>query len=196
MRQTGSTADTILDVAQHLIQARGYNGFSFKDLAGALGIRSASVHYHFPTKTDLGVRLVSRYRLSFSAELEQIELATPDPERRIARFCQLFRQTFEVNSQFCLCGMLSAEAGTLPDEVGGEVEGFFRDTETWLAGMLSEARKSGQFAFRGSAVAQARLLLAVLEGAMIVARGLRDKAHYPMMTTDYLRKLRAPALAD
>jgi TetR/AcrR family transcriptional repressor of nem operon len=194
MRQIGSTADTILDVAQRLIQARGYNGFSFKEVAETLGIRSASIHYHFPTKTDLGVRLVSRYRLHFSAELEEIELATTDPERRIGRFCQLFRRTFEVDSQFCLCGMLSAEAGTLPDEVGAEVEGFFRDTETWLAGVLSEARKSGQFAFRGAAVAQARLLLAMLEGAMIVARGLRDKAHYPVMTADYLRKLRAPAL--
>ena len=35
MRQIGSTADTILDVAQRLIQARGYNGFSFKEVAEA-----------------------------------------------------------------------------------------------------------------------------------------------------------------
>ena len=67
MSEPESTAAAILDIAQRLIQMRGYNGFSFKDIATSLGIRTASIHYHFPSKADLGVSLTSRYRERFMA---------------------------------------------------------------------------------------------------------------------------------
>src|SRR5579862_1588267 len=59
--EKSSTRDRILDIAQRLIQSRGYNAFSFDDLAEELDIRTASIHYHFPTKADLGIALLRRY---------------------------------------------------------------------------------------------------------------------------------------
>ena len=52
------TANRILDVAERLVQLRGYNAFSYADVAKAVGIRKASLHYHFATKGDLGLALV------------------------------------------------------------------------------------------------------------------------------------------
>jgi TetR/AcrR family transcriptional repressor of nem operon len=187
-----ATATAILDVAQRLVQSRGYNGFSFKDIAAALGIRTASIHYHFPTKTDLGVRLAARYREQFMAELGQIEARSTNVSTRLRRFADLFRRSFEIDSRLCLCGMLSAEIATLPEDVAAEVELFFRTIELWLARVLQAGRRSGEFGFSGSAAAQARLLIASLEGAMIVARGLREGDHFSTMIEDSLARLRPP----
>lgn len=190
MVQNKSTADAILDTAQRLIQTRGYNAFSYRDIAQALGIRSASIHYHFPTKTDLGARLAARYRRLFRAELDAIVEGEPDAVERLLKFADLFQQTFEVESRLCLCGMLSAEIATLPEGVAAEVEGFFRDTEAWLVAVLEEGRKAKRFSFSGPAKEQARLLLALLEGAMVVARGLRDRAHFRSMAGNYIAQMK------
>jgi TetR/AcrR family transcriptional repressor of nem operon len=90
------TDQSILDVAQRLIQTRGYNGFSYKDVVAALGIRTASIHYHFATKADLGVALASRHRRHFQEELERISGETDDPMHRLEQFTDLFRRTFAV----------------------------------------------------------------------------------------------------
>jgi TetR/AcrR family transcriptional repressor of nem operon len=184
-----TTGDAILDIAQRFVQTRGYNGFSYRDIAADLGIKAASIHYYFPTKSDLGVRLAARYRERFRRELDAIGAQVPDPEQQLYRFGDLFRQTFEVGNRLCLCGMLSAEIATLPDPVASEVEGFFRETEGWLAGVLSAGRDAGRFRFAGPAQTQARFLLAILEGAMVVARGLRDAANFQALVQGYLGQL-------
>lgn len=189
-KRDGATRERILDAAQRLIQTRGYNAFSFKDIAEALGIRTASIHYHFPTKADLGVALLQRYRRAFSDELETIAAGAGSSEARLARFTNLFHLTFESESRMCLCGMLSAEIATLPEPVAAEVEHFFHDTESWLTEVFAVGRKAGAFAFAGGARAQARLFLALLEGAMVVARGLRDRGRFQAMARGHLQTLR------
>jgi TetR/AcrR family transcriptional repressor of nem operon len=188
--EQGSTTEAVLDVAQRLVQTRGYNGFSYKDIALALGIRTASIHYHFPTKTDLGVKLASRYRDRFMASLAEIADSETDAMRRLVRFGGLFRSTFEVESRLCLCGMMSAEIATLPEPVAAEVERFFRAMEAWLATVLEAGRRAKRVAFAGPARRQARQLIATLEGAMIVARGLRESDHFQAIVDGCLAQLR------
>jgi TetR/AcrR family transcriptional repressor of nem operon len=190
-KRDGSTRDQILDIAQRLIQSRGYNAFSFSDLAKELGIRTASVHYHFPTKADLGVALLQRYRQNFRDELGGISSRADNPVRHLARFAALFERTFKADNQLCLCGMLSAEVATLPKDVAGEVERFFQETEIWLAAVLAAGKQSRLIAFEGSARVQARMLLAMLEGAMVVARGMRHRTYFQDVARSYLLKLKA-----
>jgi TetR/AcrR family transcriptional repressor of nem operon len=85
--------------------------------------------------------------------------------------------------------MLSAEIATLPEPVAGAVEGFFSDAETWLADTLGAGRKAGRLEFAGPPRQQARLLLAVLEGAMVVARGMRHSKHFKDVVAGHLRGL-------
>lgn len=40
-----ATRGRILDVAQRLIQDRGYNGFSYRDVAAEVGIRAPTIHH-------------------------------------------------------------------------------------------------------------------------------------------------------
>ena len=59
-RRAAATPERILDVAEGLLQARGYNGFSYADVAGELRITRAALHYHYRGKAELGEALTER----------------------------------------------------------------------------------------------------------------------------------------
>src|ERR1043166_1832386 len=68
-RTPSATAEQILDLAETLIQTRSYSAFSYQDISDALGLTKASIHYHFPSKAELGVAVIDRYAARFSAAL-------------------------------------------------------------------------------------------------------------------------------
>ena len=165
-----STVERILDVAQRLVQSRGFNGFSYADIAAELGIRKASLHYHYPTKDQLGRALMARYRERFRGALAGIEAATSDARLRLRRYAKLYLSVLRNEDRMCLCGMLAADFTTLARPVRDEVRRFFDDNEAWLSGVLESGRKAGTLAFKGAAPARALALVSGLEGAMLVAR--------------------------
>ena len=171
-----STADQLLDSAQEFIQQRGYNGFSYEDMARAVGIKKPSIHYHFPTKEDLGVRVIERYTERFGAELESIARRLAEPNRRLDAYIELFVATYGSSRQLCPCGILAAEATAIPERVALAVQEFFRLNMSWLTRLLDDGRRKDQFTFFGDANDQALILLSALEGAMVVGKGLGNKA--------------------
>ena len=89
MTNLSSTADDILDCAQSLILAGGYNGFSYADIAEVVGIRKASIHHHFPSKVDLVRMLVLRYREAARAGFVALEASSADPRAQLSSLCRL-----------------------------------------------------------------------------------------------------------
>lgn len=170
--------ERILDVAQRLAQSRGYNAFSYGDLAEALGIRKASIHYHFPSKADLAHALVARYRKQAAALLGQIDTESTDPVRKLRRYIALDQELMADSSRVCLCGMFASDVLTLPDPVRAEVNGFFRDNERWLADVLRQGQRQGSFRISASADQEAQMFVAGLQGAMLIARSRHDPAHF------------------
>lgn len=166
----GDVAERALDVAQRLVQVRGFNGFSYADVAEALGIRKASLHYHFPSKDDLGRALLARYRERFRNALDAIEAAVDDPRERLRRYARLYLSVLRDENRMCLCGMLAADFATLAKPVRAEIRRFFDDNEAWLSRVLEDGRARGLLAFKGSPAAAAVVLVSGLEGAMLVAR--------------------------
>lgn len=166
-----STRDMLLDAAERLARARGYNAFSFRDLSERVGVRTASIHYHFPSKGDLGRELTKRYRERFEAALEAINEPTPRPQ--LARFLALFEAS-QRQGGVCLCGPLASEYHTLPPEVQSEVQLFYVHAEEWLARVLEKGRRAGEFRFEGPALGVSRSIVAAIEGAMISAGALGD----------------------
>src|SRR5450755_4498567 len=106
-----AAAKAVLDVAEQLAQMRGYNGFSYADIATQLGVTKASLHYHFPSKAELGRALVGRYRGVFGAELELIDRQSTDPREKLRKYVGLYESVLS-NDRMCLCGMLAAEYTT------------------------------------------------------------------------------------
>ena len=171
------TRDRILDVAQRLIQARGFSGFSYADIATKIGIRKASIHHHFPTKGALGTKLMVRYRRAFSDALVAID-EERDARVKLRRYAALFAHVLRDGHRMCMCGMLAADFDALPKSVRAEVKGFFDDNEEWLVKVLEEGKRAGELRFDGGARVEARTVLSVLEGAMLVARSHADVARF------------------
>lgn len=175
---TSTTAGRILDLAEGLIQRRGYEAYSYADIADALHIRKASIHHHFATKGELTRAVAARYRAAFSATLLALETECPDPSTRLMRYVRLFRDALRDGDHMCLYGMLASDSATLPEPVRAEVNGFFADQEAWLARLLGAGRAAGVFQFEGRPEGAASALLAGLEGAMLVARSRRDVKYF------------------
>ncbi len=194
--QESETARQILDAAQDLVQTRGYNAFSYRDLAERVGIRTASIHYHFPGKADLGRALVVRYRDTILGMLRGIDAAAPDSPARLRAYADLLQSVLAdsvpgAERRICLGGMLAADFPTLPDEVQSEVTHFVEANVAWLTRTLERGRAEGTLAFAGDAEAAATALFAALEGAMLVARSCRDIARYKQAASWLVQTLRA-----
>ena len=172
-RTGADTADRILDVAQRLVQQRGFNGFSYADVAKEVGVSTASLHYHFAGKAELGEALIARYASRFAESLGAIAAEPIDAPAKLARYADLYADVFR-DQRMCLCGMLAAEFQTLPDGMRDAVLRFFDDSETWLCGVLEQGRREGSVHVDGSVNEAARTFLAGLEGAMLLARPSGD----------------------
>ena len=171
------TSQRILDIAERLMQTRGYNAFSYADIAQSLRITKASLHYHFPTKAELGQRLIQRYRQGFLRALENIDGSGADSLERLRQYSGLYLQVLR-NDRMCLCGMLAAEFTTLPKPMKEELKEFFDENERWLVAVLEEGRAAKKLSFAGTARDVARHLVSSLEGAMMMARSYDDVARF------------------
>ncbi len=163
------TSGRILDIAERLVQTRGYNAFSYADVAAALRVTKATLHYHFPTKADLGGRLIERYQTAFLAALGRIDQSGGGSCAKLKAYVGIYADVLE-DGRMCLCGMLAADYATLPPIMKEAVRSFFDANESWLAATLQRGRKRKELAFEGSPVEAAQVLVSALEGAMLVAR--------------------------
>jgi len=170
---TSSTAAQILDAAERLVQERGFNGFSYADIARELGVTKAALHYHFASKADLGDALIDRYAERFFGALASVDDDVSDALAKLRSYAKIYADVFRAD-RMCLCGMLAADYATLPDPMRERVVHFFDDNEVWLSRVLDEGRKAGTIRFQGQARRVARTLIGALEGAMLVARPYHD----------------------
>jgi TetR/AcrR family transcriptional regulator, transcriptional repressor for nem operon len=180
MPRPSTTADTsqrILDIAERLLQTRGYNAFSYADIAQSLHITKASLHYHFPTKAELGKRLIERYEQSFLQALSAIDKAGADGDEKLRRYADLYAKVLR-NDRMCLCGMLAAEYATLPRPMKAELKHFFDENERWLIAALTDGQAKGKLRFTGSAREVAQHVVGSLEGAMMLARSYDDVTRF------------------
>ena len=166
------TATRILDVAERLVQTRGFNGFSYADIAGELQITKASLHYHYSGKAELGEAVIARYAERFAAALRTIDDTIPDADAKLDAYVELYADVLR-GQRLCLCGILAAEYQTLPDPMRAAVIRFFDDNEAWLTAVLAQGTDDGTFVGDRPADA-AKMLLGGLEGAMLVARPYDD----------------------
>ncbi len=190
----GATADRILDVAERLVQTRGYNGFSYADVAGELGITRAALHYHFAGKAELGTALVARYTNRFEEALRKADADLADAPRRLDAYVQLYIEVLR-RGRMCLCGMLAAEFQTLPKSMRTTVEDFFARNESWLTGVLESGLRDGSLRLDGSADEVARIVVGELEGAMLIARLHNDADGFEAAVGHLLGALRSPSIA-
>lgn len=194
VKQESRTAERILDIAERLVQTRGFNNFSYADIATELGITKASLHYHFPGKAELGKALITRYAERFADALSQIDRDLPDAHAKLEAYARLYADVLH-GKRMCMCGILAAEYQTLPKPMRSAVIRFFDDNQRWLTDVLAQGLLDKSVSFTGSADDVAQGILSTLEGAMLVARPYGDPARFNATARQLLANLASsPAL--
>ena len=189
-RQPGNadTAARILDSAERLVQSRGFNGFSYADVAAELGVTKASLHYHFPGKAELGEALIGRYAARFTEALEEIDAGGGDAPAKLAAYARIYGDVLR-DKRMCLCGMLAADYDTLPEPMRDAVLHFFDANEGWLTNVLEQGQAEGSIHLDGSAGDAAQALVGGLEGALLIARPYGEVARFEAAATQLLTSL-------
>lgn len=164
------TRDQILDIAETLLLDMGFKGFSYKHIADQLGVKNAAIHYHFPTKSDLGTALVERYRHRFNAWIEQQQENPITPREKLNGYFGITLSYLRHGGKVCPMGVLETEFNVLPVSLQEAAHTLDREMRAWLSGVLDEGRDSGEFVFDGSPEAKALVITASLQGVLQIAR--------------------------
>jgi TetR/AcrR family transcriptional regulator, transcriptional repressor for nem operon len=163
----------IIDAAENMIRTGGYNGFSFREIANEIGIKSSSVHYYYPTKEDLALAVAIRYKENFIFALGDPKPDGSTPGSIIKHYSNLFQTAFDTSGKVCLCGMLSTEVQLLPEKVRTAVIDFVDANVNWLQQALGLDEK-GDSKPRSKEAAQ--WIYCSLQGAMSAAALTNDRS--------------------
>lgn len=172
----------LLNAAEPKVRTGGYSHFSFRELADEIGIKSASVHYHFPTKADLGAELANQYTERFMAALGDPEQHSKATKHPISRYVELFRRALINDQKMCLCGLLGAEIDGLPDKVRVATRRFFERNLQWLTQAYASLECDEE-----TAKIKALKTLSLLEGAMLVSKAVSDNSVFETVVADLTR---------
>jgi TetR/AcrR family transcriptional regulator, transcriptional repressor for nem operon len=164
------TASAIVDLAEELVLDRGFNGFSYADIAAELGIRNAAIHYHFRSKCDLGVAVTRRARERFSFWARKLDASGAGPVERLDAFFRRYLRHLEHGRRVCLGGALETDYATLPEPMQDEARAFVAAVLSWWETLLEEGRTQGVFSFPGEARDQAVVVMSTLQGALQTSR--------------------------
>lgn len=164
------TRSEIVARAEALVRRRGFKGFSYKDIAEPLGIRNAAVHYHFPSKSDLGVAVIERYREKLHRGSGEFMRQGGDALAQLEGYLQWLHREFVERGCGCPVGAMGAEFEGLPDEVGQVTRKLIDELLTWLTRVMEVGREQGAFTFHGPPEEKAAQLQSTLSGAGILTR--------------------------
>ena len=173
--------ESILSVATKIAQSRGYSGLNLRDIAEEVGIKAASIYYHFPGKADLAAAVAKRYWEDGAAALVAISQESPDPANALRRFPEIFRRSLEADNRLCLGSFMGAETDDLPAEVAAEIKLFADVNVAWLSELLVAAKLSKP----KTATSRARAIFAAVAGAQLLARSRSDIALFDSVIETY-----------
>lgn len=177
------TRQEIMSISKRMVQARGYNALSFREVAKEVGVKSASIHYHFPTKGDLAAALARRYTDEGGAYLEGLLAVSQDRAFLMENYTRIFRLALVDDNRMCLCGIMAAEHHDLPVEVRAEIDRFTEVNVQWLVKVLSLGITAGDADLLRR---KARAIYAAIGGAQLLARGCGDISAYDQAVEAYL----------
>ena len=179
----------LLTTAERAVRARGFDAVSYADLAAEVGIRKASIHYHFPKKADLAAALIRDYAERLASERVRLAQAATGGAA-IRGLIALYRAALDEGRQLCLCVAFAAGRNSLDARVQGQLVQFHSDSVEWLKDAFRRAREDGSLKRVSGPADEARAALALLEGAQIMARAAEDAAVFDAATKALSKRIK------
>ncbi len=165
------TRTQIMDLAETLIRTKGYNAFSYKDVAVPLSIKNAAVHYHFPSKADLGKAIIERTMQRMEGQAAEWSLLPP--KERLAKFIGIYKESF-AEEKICFMGALGPSYESLPEVMKEELAVASQKIRLLLRAILKEGRSAGQFNFVETVTEKADIIIAALLSALVLSKVTGD----------------------
>lgn len=182
--------EAILTEAKCAAQKHGYNGINFRSIATEVGIKNASIYYHFASKAKLGAAVAERYWQDTAQHLETIRTTSTSAGEALRRYPAIFRQSLENDNRLCLSSFMAAEYEDLPEEVKTEVQAFVDANVAWLSQMLSEKGGGDAESYQKHALA----IYTAVAGAQLIARTRQDIELFDQLMMTYQQTGLFPAL--
>ncbi|MBL4766787.1 MAG: TetR/AcrR family transcriptional regulator [Rhodobacteraceae bacterium] len=187
------TKSAILAAAEQAVRRKGYDGFSYADLSKKVGIRKASIHYHFPTKADLSVALMQRYMTEFSSACTEIEKQNTTGAARLSGLINYYRLAIDDGRCLCLCVSFSGSRDSLSEALVTQIRRFREETLQWIERAFDLGRADGSVLNVAGPAQEAAATLALLEGAQLMARAQIDPSRFDNATVLLHHRLRVAA---
>lgn len=184
------TKAKLMEAAEQQVRRKGVDGFSYSDLSAVVGIRKASIHYHFPAKSDLLTALMARYATQVMSELEGYVTAMDRPDQQLSAFVDLYRAALQDGASLCLCIAFIVSKDGLAPETRQEITQFRRAVKHWLC-LRFEQAQTDQFLSKrfGDPTCEATAALALVEGAQLSARVAGDPTLFDIATQAFRDRL-------
>jgi TetR/AcrR family transcriptional repressor of nem operon len=181
MARIANSKRTILNLAESYLQDKGFNGFSYAHIAGELGVKNAAIHYHFPSKEELGIAVIKRYRERFKLWVNNSRVKELSHEGKLDWFFGIYTNMRADKGKVCLVGSMEAEFNSIPDTLQTEVQALHKEMLAWLKSTLTEGRDAGAFRFNGEPANKAALIMSTLQGGLQMARALGTKKFHDVV---------------
>mgnify|MGYP000026175873 CR=1 FL=1 len=165
------TRTQIIDLAEESIRSKGFNAFSYRDISKVLNIKNAAIHYHFPSKANLGKAVIDRTRERFKEETEAWKVLSPD--QRLKNFIGIYEK-IEAKNLICFMGSLGTDHITLPREMQESLTESAREIRQWLTNVLKEGKETGVFSFKEGLEERANIIVCSLLSSLILTRVTGD----------------------
>lgn len=177
-----NTRTALLNSAETACRSKGYDAFSYADLSEAVGIRKASIHHHFPKKSDLALAVIDRYSETFFANLKSISASQGTAAEQLAAYVAIYKSALREGESLCLCVAFSAGRNSLSANVLARLNAFHADSVTWLMDVFRKAHKDGSISMVQAPDIEASAVLAQMEGAQLIARAAGDAKLFDIST--------------
>ena len=171
------TKAQILNIAEHLLLDKGFNGFSYKHISTRLGIKNAAIHYHFPSKEDLGAAIIRHTRQGFQTRAQELETQKLNSWQKLDWFFSVYVNNLQ-KGEVCLGGTLGTDFNAIPGKMQIEIQALISEILTWLEKLLQDGRNQSDFSFSGNPAEKAVVVLATVQGALQIARVTTSKQFY------------------
>jgi TetR/AcrR family transcriptional repressor of nem operon len=175
--RTMTNRTRIIQTAGEMLYRQGYNSTSVDDIAAAAGVSKSNFYYHFPSKEDLGLAVLSVRR----EQLESLLIGTlrDETQRPLARLKDFLtalvdHQENQLDRRGCPFGNLVAEMTEHSERMRCFLSGVFSEMIGDIAGVIEEGQQLGEVRTDLDAHELATLLVQVIQGMQLIVKCDRD----------------------
>ncbi|CAG2161134.1 TetR/AcrR family transcriptional regulator [Cupriavidus numazuensis] len=170
-----SVREQLIEHTLVLIRRKGFNGFSYRDLAELVGVKTSSIHYYFPSKDDLVLEAVGEYSARTHERIRAIDTKQP-PAEQARQYLEPLRAGLDCD-QACLVDMLSADVLSLSEQARATMREYVRLHEQWLTGLFERAQPLRDTPYPVPPAQLAEVTYGALQSGMMAARlfGTHDR---------------------